>query len=77
MLVLVEVLNHHILEHERVTITLTSPLNPRFQGSHAGHKVNVWLKVVIQHLCFGGQEFDIVMGRPMGLGGRGGCAEPP
>ena len=52
MLVLVEVLNHHILEHERVTITLTSPLNPRFQGSHAGHKVNVWLKVVIKHLSF-------------------------
>ena len=47
MLVLVEVLNDHILEHERVTITLTSPLNLRFQGSHAGHKVNAWLKVVI------------------------------
>ena len=58
MLVLVEVLNDHILEHERVTITLTSPLNLRFQGSHAGHRVNAWLKVVIKHPCFGGQESD-------------------
>ena len=52
MLVLVEVLNDHILEHERVTITLTSPLNLRFQSSHAGHRVNVWLKVVLKHLFF-------------------------
>ena len=52
MRVLVEVLNDHILEHERVTITLTSPLNLRFQSSHAGHRVNVWLKVVLKQLFF-------------------------